>query len=56
MSGTRYFRGVKYVISVKNPDGKSMGVKEIILDGKKIETNSIPVFEAGSEHTVEVLM
>lgn len=55
-SGTRYFRGVKYVISVKNPDGKSMGVKEIILDGKKIETNSIPVFEAGSEHTVEVLM
>jgi cellobiose phosphorylase len=52
---TRKFRGAEYVITVKNPSHVSKGVKEFMVDGKKIEGNVAPVFTAG-KHTVDVVM
>jgi cellobiose phosphorylase len=40
---TRKFRGTTYAIEVKNPDHISKGVKELWVDGIKIDGNSIPV-------------
>ena len=50
----RVWRGAEYRISVKNPEGVMKGVKELILDGKKV--SKIPAFEAGSSHEVTVVM
>ena len=41
-------------ISVENPDKMMKGVKEIWLDGQKVE--KIPAMEAGSEHQVRVVI
>lgn len=38
---TRKFRGTTYEITVKNPEGVSKGVKEIVVDGNAIEGNVI---------------
>lgn len=53
---TRKFRGSTYEIEVKNPDGVSKGVKEITVDGEKIEGNEIPVMEDSKTHKVTVTM
>jgi len=53
---TRKFRGATYRIEVQNPSGKSKGVKEMIVDGKSQESNLIPLFGDGKEHTVKVIM
>jgi cellobiose phosphorylase len=50
----RKFREADYTITVKNPNGKESGVKQIVLDGKPIEGTIIP-YSAG-KHTVEVTM
>lgn len=51
---TREWRGAAYDITVKNPDRVMKGVKEIYLNGKKVD--SIPVMPKGSKSTVEVIM
>ena len=51
---TRKWRGAVYQIEVQNPEHVMKGVKKILVDGK--EADHIPVFEAGSEHTVLVIM
>ncbi len=38
---TRKFRGKKYVITVKNPDGVNKGVKELRVNGKLVKGNLI---------------
>ena len=53
-SAVRVFRGATYRITVENPKHVMKGVAKIIADGKECDT--IPVFEAGSEHTVRVVM
>ena len=50
----RIWRGAEYHISVKNPDGVMKGVRELILDGKKV--SKIPDLEAGGSHEVTVVM
>jgi len=50
----RKFRDAEYTITVKNPEGKESGVKQVVVDGKSIEGNIIP-YSAG-KHTVEVTM
>lgn len=50
----REFRGARYEIEVLNPDGVMKGVKEIWLDGEKVDR--IPVLEAGSHHNVKVIL
>ncbi len=52
----RKFRGADYKIVVKNPAHVSSGVKSIILNGKEISGNLIPMQPAGTENTVEVTL
>ncbi len=52
----RVFRGAKYRIEIKNPDHVSKGIKQLIIDGKEIKGNIIPVFDSGTIHAVEVIM
>lgn len=52
----RKFRGADYKITVKNPSHVSRGVKSIILNGKKIPGDLIPMQPAGSKNTVEVTL
>jgi cellobiose phosphorylase len=49
---TRKFRGATYAIEVSNPDGKSKGVKQVLVDGKSQSGNIIPVFGDGKTHSV----
>jgi cellobiose phosphorylase len=41
---SRKFRGNTYVIEVKNPNGRQRGVKKLLVDGKEIRGNLLPVF------------
>jgi cellobiose phosphorylase len=49
----RKFRGIRFNILLKNPEGKNSGIKEIKVNGKKIEGNLIPV---GQEQEYEVVV
>ena len=53
-SVTRRWRGAEYRIHVTNPDGVEKGVKEIWMDGRRVE--ALPVLPAGSVCTAEVVM
>ena len=53
---TRWYRGANYIINVKNPDHVSKGVKKVVVDGKEISGNILPVFNDGKDHNVEVIM
>jgi cellobiose phosphorylase len=53
---TRKFRGATYQIEVLNPNGKSKGVKEVLVDGKPIASNIIPIFAKGTEHNVKLTL
>jgi cellobiose phosphorylase len=53
---TRKFRGATYQISIKNPDSKSKGIKQLIIDGKTIDGNIIPVFADGQVHEVKAVL
>jgi cellobiose phosphorylase len=53
---TRQFRGDTYHVQVKNPRHVSGGVREVIVDGKKIEGNIVKPFKDGKLHQVEVLL
>ena len=50
----RKFRGAEYIIKVKNPKGVNKGVRSLLLDGQRMEDNTVP-FSKG-RHTVEVVM
>ena len=50
----RKWRGATYRIEVKNPEHVMNGVVRILVDGE--ETKEIPVFAAGTEHTVVAVM
>lgn len=52
----RNFRGTIYDISVKNPQHVFKGIKKIFVDGNLLESKSLPVFEDGNTHLVEVLL
>ncbi len=52
----RVFRGATYQITFENPKGVQSGVKEIVVDGKKIEGNVVPVLPTGKVHHVKVVM
>jgi len=53
---TRKFRGATYHIEVKNPNAVSKGVRQILIDGKSLETdNFLPVMPKGTyQVTVEL--
>ena len=52
----RIFRGVAYEIEILNPKGVSKGVKSLLVDGKKIEGNVIPVLSGKKTHKVAVVL
>jgi cellobiose phosphorylase len=52
----RRFRGSRYRIEVKNPNGVMKGVLTIRLDGRLLQENLIPPMEDSSLHAVEVIM
>ncbi len=51
----RKFRGTTYQIKVENPEKVSKGVKELWVDGEKLERNVIPV-QTKKECKVKVIM
>jgi cellobiose phosphorylase len=53
---TRKFRGDTFVIEILNPDSKSKGIKEIVIDGKPYASNLLPVIGDGAEHQVKVVI
>ncbi|HEX3029904.1 MAG TPA: glycosyl transferase, partial [Clostridia bacterium] len=53
---TRYYRGATYVVNVSNPDRVSKGIKELMIDGNKVEGNILPICKDGKEHIVNVVM
>jgi cellobiose phosphorylase len=52
----RKFRHATYHIEVNNPEHVSKGVKSMIVDGKAILGNLIPIFTDGQDHTVIINM
>lgn len=52
----RKFRGATYSIKISNPKGLEKGVPSIIVDGKALDSNVLPVFEDGNVHEVEVVL
>jgi len=52
----RKFRNAIYQITVQNPDHVSKGVREILVDGKKLKANILPAFSDGKTHSVTVMM
>jgi cellobiose phosphorylase len=53
---TRKFRGVTYQIKVTNPNKVQKGVKKLIVDGKEVAGNIIPIMPKGNTCKVEVIM
>jgi len=53
---TREFRGDVFEVEVQNPCHVSKGVKNLVVDGKEVAGNVIPVFGDGKKHTVVAVM
>ncbi len=53
---TREYRGVKYHVTVKNPDQVQSGVKSMTVDGALVEGNIIPYDASKKDVNVEVIM
>ncbi len=52
----RPFRGATYRVRVSNPKHVQRGVRSVMADGQRMESNLVPVFADGKEHAVEVKM
>ena len=52
----RRYRGADYEITVENPGGAEKGVRELCVDGKRVEGNMIPVQPAGSTVRVTAVL
>jgi len=52
----RKFRGAIYNIEISNPDKVSKGIRQVIIDGKSMQGNKVPVFASGSTHDIKVVM
>ncbi len=61
-SVVRKFRGVTYNITVKNPCSVSSGIKDVTIDGERIEVKQdsscvlLPIFEKGSNKLVIITL
>jgi cellobiose phosphorylase len=53
---TRVFRGVTYRITVRNPDGVSKGVRQMLVDGVRVPGNVVPHRDTAGEVKVDVRM
>ncbi len=48
-TATRKFRGNTYVIEIQNPKGRQRGIQQLLVDGKEITGNFLPVLPPRSE-------
>ncbi len=55
-SAVRGYRGAAYQVTVRNPSHVCRGVASMIVDGRKVEGNLLPVFGDGKKHDVEVTL
>ncbi len=53
---TREFRGDIFKIRIQNPDHVSTGVRQMMVDGKEIKGNVLPLFGDGKLHEAEVIL
>ncbi len=56
MTIKRTFRGAEYIIKVENPDGNQKGIKKMLVDGKEIEGNLIPIEEGKKVYNITAIM
>ncbi|MDE5419022.1 glycosyl transferase [Labilibaculum sp. DW002] len=52
---TRQFRNATYEINILNPLGKNKGVKSMVIDGKPIEGNIIPIIKSGTQKVTVII-
>jgi cellobiose phosphorylase len=52
----RVFRGCTYFITVRNPKGTNKGIRSLMVDGKKIMGNQVPLFKDGQDHHIEAVL
>ncbi len=55
-SVTRKFRNATYQVEVLNPEGKSKGIRDILVDSSPQSSNLIRVFGDGKTHHIKVIM
>jgi N,N'-diacetylchitobiose phosphorylase len=55
-STSRIFRGMNLHIEVKNPEGVQKGIKELSVDGQKIDGNFIPLKKLSDGCKIEAVM
>ncbi|MCL2365321.1 MAG: glycosyl transferase [Defluviitaleaceae bacterium] len=53
---SREFRGVRYNITVENPNGVEKGVANVTFDGAPLDGTLLPVTQSGKVHDVKVVM
>ncbi|MEJ2613479.1 MAG: glycosyl transferase [Ignavibacteriaceae bacterium] len=53
---SRKFRGLNFKIKIKNPKHISKGIDKLIVNGKEIEGNIIPIDKTESENIVQAIM
>ncbi len=53
---TRLFRGATYDITVRNPGGRSSGVRSLTVNGRKVDGDVLPVAEAGAKVKVVAVL
>jgi len=53
---SRVYRGVRYNIEVKNPSKVNKGIVKLVVDGKEVKGNVIPVAKGKAEVKVEAVM
>jgi cellobiose phosphorylase len=53
---TRHFRNAIYEIRVENPNHVSKGIKDVTVDGNKMNTSLLPSFADGKKHIVKITM
>jgi cellobiose phosphorylase len=51
---SRTFRGTTYDIEVRNPDHISKGVRQLSVDGSRLDGNTVPISPAGTRQQVIV--
>lgn len=52
----RKYRLDEYDIVIENPNGRQSGIRELFVDGKKYETDSVKAFLDGKKHTIRIVM
>jgi cyclic beta-1,2-glucan synthetase len=53
---TYRFGAAHYIITVENPDGVNQGIRRLLLDGKTLTDNGIPLSPDAEQHDVHVFM